>query len=104
MNHYRVLLRGENFLLSLDGQPTRLGFYTVRFVRADTVEEAELLAVDLIRKDQGLRGVLNQRPDPPMIFAEEIDHVCASSARKQIKGFTFFPMKTARRSRRRPTR
>ena len=103
MNHYKVFLRGENFLLALEGKPARLGFFTTRFVRAETSQAAELAAVDLLRKDEALSGVQNRRDDPPMIFAEEIARVYASSARRQIGGFSFFPMKSARTQRRRPT-
>jgi hypothetical protein len=103
LNRLLVLIT-PNFLLKLDGEATRLGFYTTRFVRAETTEEAELVAVDRIRKDKNLSAVLNRKPDPPMLFADEIARVYASSARKQGAGFTFFPMRTARGAGRRPTR
>lgn len=49
-----VMLRGEDFILDVDGTPTRLGFYTTRWVRARTPEEAELAAVTLVKNDQTL--------------------------------------------------
>ena len=91
MKHFRVFLRGENFLLTVDGQQTRMGFYTTRFVQADNPESAELLAVDLLRTDKKLRGVANLRSDPPMIFADEIDEVAADDVPESSSGFTFFP-------------
>ena len=50
MKTFRVFLRGENFILTFDGQQTRLGFYTTRFVQANNPEGAELIAVDLLSK------------------------------------------------------
>ncbi len=93
VNHYRVFLRGQNFLLNIDGNPTRLGFYTTRFVQANNRDGAELLAVDLVRNDKWLRdSALNERSDPPKIFADEIDVVEESDVPDVQSGFAYFPM------------
>jgi hypothetical protein len=93
MNHFRVFLKGQNFLLNVNGEPKRLGFFTTRFVHANNRDGAELLAVDLIRNDTWLRdSVLNERADPPRIFAEEIDVVEASEVPDVQSGFSYFPM------------
>jgi hypothetical protein len=89
VNHFKVLLRGENFLISFEGQPTRMGFYATRFVEAKNREAAELLAVDLVRRDKEFRGILNERNDPPMIFADEIEKVAASEI-QSTAGYSFF--------------
>jgi hypothetical protein len=57
----------------MDGEPKLMGFYTTRFDQAETPEEAEDLAVKLIRGDNKLReAVINDKSDPPMIYAEEV--------------------------------
>jgi len=91
MKHFRVFLRGANFLLTFDGQQTRMGFYTTRFVQANNPEGAELLAVDLLRSDKTLRRAANLKTDPPMIFADEIAEVAADDVPDVSSGFTFFP-------------
>jgi hypothetical protein len=91
--HYRVFLRGENFLMDVNGKPARIGFFTTRFVQANNRDGAELLAVDLIRSDKWLRGaVSNSLSDPPRIFAEEIEVVEADYNPSSGSGFSFFPM------------
>jgi hypothetical protein len=88
--NYRVMLRGENFLINLDGQPTRVGFYTTRFVKAKDPVDAENTAVDLVRADKKLSScVLNGRDDPPMVYLEELDLV--RSFKRAGTGYTFFP-------------
>ena len=89
MNHFKVLLRGENFLITFEGQATRMGFYATRFVEAKNRAAAELLAVDLVRRDKEFRGLLNDRSDPPMIFADEIEIVEASEV-QSTPGYSFF--------------
>jgi hypothetical protein len=89
VNHFKVLLRGENFLIRFEGRATRVGFYATRFVEAKSREAAELLAVDLVRRDKEFRGILNERDDPPVIFADEIDVVEASEV-ESTAGYTFF--------------
>jgi hypothetical protein len=50
---YRVFLRGANFLMDVDGKPTRIGFFTTRFVQANNRDGAELLGVDHGRRTPG---------------------------------------------------
>lgn len=70
---YKVFVRGENFLLKLDGKAGKVGFYTTRFVEARNDHEAEENAISALRNDPTLRqGVLNEKSDAPMLFAEEI--------------------------------
>ena len=86
---YRVLLHGQNFLLSTDEGPRRLGFYATRFVKARSPDRAEEIAVDLVRDDPTLgEAVLNPRDDPPMISATEIQEV---GELQRATGFTFYP-------------
>jgi hypothetical protein len=88
--HYKVLVRGENFVFLLDNEPTRLGFYATRFVEAKSYKAAEILALDLVRHDKKLGRLLNARDDPPMLFIDELDEVPASNV-ENTPGFTFFP-------------
>jgi len=60
--------------MEADGQPKQMGFYTTRFVEADTSENAENLAVQLIREETTLRqAAINEKSDPPIIYAEDIE-------------------------------
>ena len=70
---YKVIVRGENFLLKLDGKAGKVGFYTTRFIEALNDHEAEETAISGLRDDPTLRQVvLNEKSDAPMLFAEEI--------------------------------
>jgi hypothetical protein len=76
LKKYRVFIRGENFLLKVDGTAGKVGFYTTRFVEARNDSEAEDTAVSTLRNDSSLRDiVLNEKSDPPMLFVEEIDEL-----------------------------
>jgi hypothetical protein len=81
MGQYRVFLRGENFILEMDGETGCFGFYTTRFVEANGTEAAELGAVELIRHDKTFEGVKNLRDNPPMIYAEEIEEIAVNEVR-----------------------
>ncbi len=90
---YKVLVRGDNFLLNLDGKNQKLGFYTTRFVEAQNEEDAEERAIVLLRDDSKLRsGVLNEQSDSPVMFAEEIVELKSFDGLKTPgTGFTFYP-------------
>jgi hypothetical protein len=72
-----------------------MGFYTTRFVVAALPEEAESLAVQLVREDSKLRKMVhNEKSDPPKIYLQEIALI---KSFKGIKlpgtGYTFYEEK-----------
>ncbi len=92
MAHYRVPVNGRNFWLRYDTGPKCLSFYTVRFMEAATEIEAESAAVELVKRDPKLAGlVLNESTDPPMIHVGEIDQVEAEQVPEIAPGFSFYP-------------
>ena len=94
MNRFKVILHGENFLLNLDGELKKYGFYATRFVKAENPQEAEKIAIILIHQNPNLRDtVLNEISDRPTINLEEIKQVnfLKFFAKKSTTGFTFYP-------------
>lgn len=70
---YKVLLRGGNFQASIDGRTSRYGFFTTRFVEAETPAAAGQLAEELVREDPHLQAVVRNAPtDPPTIHLESL--------------------------------
>ncbi len=91
MKAFRVLIRGENFFLKAEGAVKRFGFYTTRYVEAADESEAESRAVDSLRQEDTLREVVvNDRMDPPMLFAEEIIEIASLDAvENRMPGLAF---------------
>ena len=92
MNKYRALINGENFLLNFDGQLQKVGFYVTRVVYVQNPAEAELAAVNLVREDSRLKdNVLNERDDPPMLYADETEEIEESEGEENVDtGFSWF--------------
>lgn len=90
MPRWRVLLNGQNFLMEVDGQLAKLGFYANRYVEAETAELAEFAAVQRIREDEIFDCVRNEETDSPMIFAEEIVEISLDSEEKAGVGYTYY--------------
>ena len=69
-----------------------MGFYVTRVVEARNPDEAELAAVNLVREDSHLKGnVLNERDDPPMLYADEIEEIEKSVGAENVNtGFSWF--------------
>jgi hypothetical protein len=94
MKRFKVKLHGKNFLLNLDGEPKKFGFYATRFVKAENPQEAEKIAVILTHQNPNLRKtVLNETDDRPKINLEEIKEVSFLKffAKKSTTDFTFYP-------------
>jgi hypothetical protein len=87
---YRVVLRGENFLLNLTGEPELLAFRVAHYVRATCEEEARRIAIIVTRKSQHLQGRLLNTPDNPTRLAcETIKRVWWRSSRQDGR-YTFW--------------
>ena len=94
MKRFKVKLHGENFLLNLDGELKKYGFYATRFVKAENPQAAEKNAIILTHQNPNLRNsVLNENSDRPEINLEEIKEVSFLKffAEKSTTGFTFYP-------------
>jgi hypothetical protein len=89
------MLEGMNFLIVFDGVETLTGFIATRWVKARTPEEAELLAVKLIRKDNSLIDITCNVKDEtlaPKIFLDELLMVSWFTyfRKRPGKGYTFY--------------
>ena len=88
---FRAFIRGENFLMEVNGKLSRYGFYTTRFVEASDSSGAEIAAVTAIKKDPKLWDtVRNPKNDSPMIYVEEIIPIDSSDSKAVAAGFTFY--------------
>jgi len=76
MKRFKVKLHGENFLLDFGGEPKKFGFYATTFIKAKNPQDAEKIAIILIRQDLNLRNiVINGSADRPTIRMEELKKV-----------------------------
>jgi CMP-2-keto-3-deoxyoctulosonic acid synthetase len=94
MKRFNVKFHGENFLLNLDGEFKKFGFYATSFIKAETPLEAKKIATILIHQNPNLRDtVLNVNGDRPRLNIEEIEEVkfLKSFAQKSTTQFTFYP-------------
>jgi hypothetical protein len=95
MPRFRVMLQGAPvFLLNGDSQKTdRLGFYTTRWVRAASVDEARSVARRLVLDEFATSGTKNPPEQPIQMAVEDVVEVSwFEAARKGPgRGFTFYP-------------
>ena len=91
---YRCSICGENFPGKLLDQDELVGFYTTRYVEADTPEQAELSALELLRNDSSLELSPEHRTQDAKVYFEDIDEVPADTEQKPNAGFVFFTMGT----------
>lgn len=92
MGRYKVLLRGANFLLSIDGDHARFGFYATRLVTSESVEQAEKIAI--IRVHQELNRnhqIVKNIPDVPTVKVEKTERLGTFQfvRKKHTRGFNF---------------
>ncbi|MEX0730967.1 MAG: hypothetical protein WED00_11325 [Aquisalimonadaceae bacterium] len=72
---FKVVMRGENFLMNLTGEPELLGFHVTYYVKAGEEAEAKRIAAIKVRKNRHLAGALLNTPQNPNRLA------CESSER-----------------------
>jgi hypothetical protein len=92
MPTYEVELNGQNFWLEVDGVPRRMGFYALRYVDAPTPQDAAHAAVKAVRKHASLANLLNERSDPPKVYAEDIIELSESpESDEREPDLSFYP-------------
>ncbi len=91
---FRCSICGENFPGKLLDQEDLVGFYTTRFVEADTPEQAELAVLELLRSDASLELPPEYRSQDAKVYFEDIDEVPMDTERAPNAGFVFFTMGT----------
>lgn len=75
MKLFRCLIEGINFPLEVEGQAELLGFYTTRFVRAETPQDAEALVLEKLRADPTLDVAPSKRTEDTKVYFEEIEEI-----------------------------
>ena len=91
---YRCYIRGENFPGELIGKKGLYGFYTTRWVEAETTEEAEMTALALLKSEptfQITSPKLREKSTAKVYF-EEIDPVRPPKRKPVNGGATWFEM------------
>lgn len=95
MPWFRCFIEGQNFPGSLIDEKGPIGFYTTRFVEAESAIEAEKTALMALKSEEALQLPTGEgRPVNAKIFFEEIEQVDVADVPKTKPGFTFFVMGT----------
>ncbi len=92
MARYKVLVRGDNFLLSLDGEHAKFGFYATRIVKSETAEDAERIAIIRIHQELNQSDhIIKNTADVPSVKVESTVKIGPFRfIRKQhVRGFSF---------------
>jgi len=93
MKKYRLILEGRNFIMDMGEGAKKMGFFTTRFVKAHDLETAEKMAVERIKSDPSLKGVISDdKSDPPMIYLDQYSEIgwFEFMRRQPGVGFTFY--------------
>jgi hypothetical protein len=91
---FKIFVKGKNYLLQQQGEAARKhGFYTTVFVEARNPEEAEALALDLLRTDSKiLDACQNGDSDKPIFEVESTDEIASfENCKLPRNGLILFP-------------
>lgn len=76
LKRFKIELLGENFLFNLDGEPHKVGFRTTVFVKAESPEAAEKIAIILVHQNRQLRDAfVNEKEDRARLKAASVEEV-----------------------------
>ena len=90
MAWFRLFACGEDFPVILDGNVELVGFYTTRYIEAETAGEAEAIASEQLFEDEDLQPPPGYEDYQPRIVFEEVEQVAEPIDIND--GFSFFPM------------
>jgi hypothetical protein len=85
------MVEGANFLVSFNNEALKHGFFTTRFVEAESPEEAENQAIELLRLELATL-VENDTLDSPVMFVDETEEIDSfDGVNMPGAGFVWFP-------------
>jgi hypothetical protein len=87
---FRLFACGEDFPVVIEGEVIVCGFYTTRYVEAESASEAETIASEMLFEDPDLETPPGYEDMQPRIVFEEVEQVAAPMDIND--GFSFFPM------------
>lgn len=91
MRHFRILILGEHFKLNWLGRPRFMGFYVTRFVKCDSIEEAQSLAMESVWNDESLKAkTVNEAEDPPSLRIDSLEEISSLDIADTPPGFVYF--------------
>lgn len=87
------MVNGENFATALDGKPTLVGFFVVRFVESNDAASAGILAMDKIASERQLvTCALKGNSAAPTLRVEELELVESPEIDKIENGYCIYRM------------
>jgi len=90
MKNYEVTLNGSNYDILNRGAVRKLGFYTIRVVRANNEDEAKQKAIRAIKLDDRLSEMTkNHILNPPKIEIAEVNQI-NHNYRNAKFGYSFY--------------
>ena len=91
MKKYKVLVEGANFLVQMETETKKYGFFTTRFVEAWDEDEAESKVVEMLRVELKML-VQNEKADSPLMFVEEVEEINSfDGINLPSDGFAWYP-------------
>jgi hypothetical protein len=78
--------------MTLEGKFQLVGFYTTRWIEADTAEAAEQSALESVRNEFTFGEEDRQKAPDAMMYFEEIVEVAPDTPREPNEGASWFPM------------
>lgn len=93
MNWYKILVNGENFIIDVDGESSRRGFFVTRDVQATNEDSARECAVNLVARELMIKlGKKVMEGTDQSLMVEEIDEIDPSMIDNPLQGYIFYPM------------
>ena len=92
IDRYMVRMRGDNFLLNLDGDHAKFRFYATRIIKTVSAEDAERRAVIHIHQELNLNDhIVKNTPDAPRVTVENTEKLGQFRIirKKNVRGFTY---------------
>jgi hypothetical protein len=95
MAKFAVIVHGVNFLIRDDNtsEPELRAFYVSAFIEAETAQQAETQAIDLVSKSIRARiTVTNSESDRPRLLIDEIAQLTGwpEKCSRPLSGFAFY--------------
>lgn len=92
MTNYAIFIDGENFLLNLEGEDKRFGFFVTKNVRSECESRAIESAIASIKSDPKFAQAYERSHLVEPTLTVKVVHILDKNNVMSDTGYTFYPM------------
>lgn len=90
MKHFTVIVEGKGIATTIGGEPARVGFFTPRWVFAESASAAGAMAIQMVEAEEKYRRLISTTKIAPILEAADISESDPATRSDMPPGYALY--------------